>query len=606
MDEDNKLIALAKSLKLTGNNNTDATLSKRLIVDAMVSGRVIVNLQKKVSAPPKAEELLPGPITAPPVQESAPLIPRFLADPENSLKLAAQSATLANASEKASTFCGQCEKEGCKAAGAETKPEKANAETGDVDTGNNDKAAATTNTDTAETAKPTETLKTEPATQPEATADTTPDATTETGGDIANTNPANTPDSPITTDDIPDINPDKIIPTENITPSTPDNPLTGTTGGINGNIPDSIPASTNVTAASANKGTAAIAAASSVASVAAALSDGDSTASALADTPNTSEYSDYPEDYPETPEPTENTSSLGDSTEPEKTLNTDTTEQATSQTTGQTPDPASPIDTSETTSTTTNTEAVNTKTTDTINNADNSAEAPETLTTGSVDTGSDIDASSIATGAAATAAAAASPLIAKVSSAKGSKITGQLNEKSGKILRKNTGTEGTVRKQQNAIAPNDTNVDTMQDANVVPNSKSTVFTNKFPEHEIGVPKTIPTEKLKDINGKFNFVVKEDGRLVVGRKFKEPGGGHIDLSNGNPVLSAGQVKVVGGEIKFIDNSSGHFQPVGQNAQISAENAFKQLGFDVQNKFIQKQWVPDPKLENGGAWRPIDND
>jgi len=95
-------------------------------------------------------------------------------------------------------------------------------------------------------------------------------------------------------------------------------------------------------------------------------------------------------------------------------------------------------------------------------------------------------------------------------------------------------------------------------------------------------------------------------LVVGREFKEPGGGHIDLSNGNPVVSAGQVKVVGGEIKFIDNSSGHFQPVGKGAQSSAENAFKQLGFDVQNKFIHKQWVLDPKLKNGGAWRPINND
>jgi hypothetical protein len=95
-------------------------------------------------------------------------------------------------------------------------------------------------------------------------------------------------------------------------------------------------------------------------------------------------------------------------------------------------------------------------------------------------------------------------------------------------------------------------------------------------------------------------------LVVGREFKKPGGGHIDLANGEPVLSAGQVKVVNGEIKFIDNSSGHYEPVGQSAKISAENAFKLLGFNVENKFIFKKWVPDPKLKNGGAWRPIDND
>lgn len=102
------------------------------------------------------------------------------------------------------------------------------------------------------------------------------------------------------------------------------------------------------------------------------------------------------------------------------------------------------------------------------------------------------------------------------------------------------------------------------------------------------------------------MVKEDGSLVIGREFKEPGGGHIDLSNGNPVLSAGQVKVVNRNIKYIDNSSGHFEPVGKTAKISAENAFKNLGFDVENKFIFKKWVPDSKLKNGGAWRPVGNE
>jgi len=132
------------------------------------------------------------------------------------------------------------------------------------------------------------------------------------------------------------------------------------------------------------------------------------------------------------------------------------------------------------------------------------------------------------------------------------------------------------------------------------------FSNKFPSHEIGIPKTIPLDKLKDVNGKFNYVVKEDGKLIVGREFNTPGGGHIDLAGGDNVISAGQVKVVNGEIKYIDNASGHYEPTGDGAQTAASRAFKQLGFDVDNKFIEKQWVSDPKLKNGGAWRPLKND
>ncbi|MES9903018.1 MAG: hypothetical protein ABW168_10080 [Sedimenticola sp.] len=111
-------------------------------------------------------------------------------------------------------------------------------------------------------------------------------------------------------------------------------------------------------------------------------------------------------------------------------------------------------------------------------------------------------------------------------------------------------------------------------------------------------------RLKDVNGKFNYVVTENGNLVVGRIRKTPGGGHIDLSGGNPVQAAGEFKVVNGELKFIDNASGHFEPVGARVQSVAEQAFQKLGFETSNKFVHKAWVPDPKLKNGGAWRPVE--
>ncbi|MDR3443764.1 hypothetical protein [Dyella sp.] len=102
--------------------------------------------------------------------------------------------------------------------------------------------------------------------------------------------------------------------------------------------------------------------------------------------------------------------------------------------------------------------------------------------------------------------------------------------------------------------------------------------------------------------RFNYVVTQDGELIIGRQFGEPGGGHIDLTGGEAVNAAGEVKFVNGDIKYIDNSSGHYQPFGPNAQSAAEQAFSDLGFDVSGKYVEKVWVPDPTLPRGGAWRP----
>lgn len=128
------------------------------------------------------------------------------------------------------------------------------------------------------------------------------------------------------------------------------------------------------------------------------------------------------------------------------------------------------------------------------------------------------------------------------------------------------------------------------------------FSNQFPDHAIGAPTLVPDTKLTQGIGTYNYVVLENGQLVTGRKFNEVGGGHIDLANGKPVVAAGEVKIVRGEVKYIDNSSGHYEPSGSAAQAAAERAFSQKGLDVAGKYIEKVWVPDSNNPRKGSWVP----
>jgi hypothetical protein len=59
-------------------------------------------------------------------------------------------------------------------------------------------------------------------------------------------------------------------------------------------------------------------------------------------------------------------------------------------------------------------------------------------------------------------------------------------------------------------------------------------------------------------------------------------------------------VVNGELKYIDNASGHYQPSRQSAQRAAEKAFQDLGLDTAGKYVEKVWQVDPKLPRGGRW------
>lgn len=93
------------------------------------------------------------------------------------------------------------------------------------------------------------------------------------------------------------------------------------------------------------------------------------------------------------------------------------------------------------------------------------------------------------------------------------------------------------------------------------------FSNRAPEDPIMPGKLVPLDKLRSMTGTFQYVVGEDGRLLIGR------GGHIDLSRGSDVLAAGEVKIVQGEVRMFNNASGHFRP-DASVELIARTAISQ--------------------------------
>lgn len=116
-----------------------------------------------------------------------------------------------------------------------------------------------------------------------------------------------------------------------------------------------------------------------------------------------------------------------------------------------------------------------------------------------------------------------------------------------------------------------------------PATEAQLFTNKVPTDKIGVPNILPERvytKAGFSKDGLIYVVKEDGTLVIGKQFEGPGGGHIDLAGGAPVRAAGEVRFVGGDVRMINNASGHYQPSGAAAQAAAEAAFQAKGFTIK--------------------------
>ena len=51
-------------------------------------------------------------------------------------------------------------------------------------------------------------------------------------------------------------------------------------------------------------------------------------------------------------------------------------------------------------------------------------------------------------------------------------------------------------------------------------------------------------------------------------------------------AAGEVQLFNGNIKWIDNMSGHYQPSGPGLSNVAEGAFNNIGMDAKGKFVYR--------------------
>ena len=109
--------------------------------------------------------------------------------------------------------------------------------------------------------------------------------------------------------------------------------------------------------------------------------------------------------------------------------------------------------------------------------------------------------------------------------------------------------------------------------------------NKFPDEPMPdngrlLEYTVENGKIKGINGRkeVDFVINQEGELLIGDK-------HHFLGQGQDVLAAGELKINGkGQIKRIDNLSGHYRPTVSEAMNYPE-FFKDRGFDLNNTWIE---------------------
>ncbi len=115
--------------------------------------------------------------------------------------------------------------------------------------------------------------------------------------------------------------------------------------------------------------------------------------------------------------------------------------------------------------------------------------------------------------------------------------------------------------------------------------------------------------------KFNYAVRDDGTFVVG-EIDNVLCGHVDLVSTNPVnaasgdkpcLAAGEFKIQGGELCWVNNQSGHYPHTADGAFRAAQIAFKfYFGVaDIGGRYFRsawsdglKKWVPcEEQLHDG---------
>jgi len=429
MNNKDKLYALAKSLNLKIPTNADVATSKKIIVEALVAGDVIVSVKDKLAAPPKGVTELPiTPADVPEVIDSASLIPSITPELLNELNQSAQAVTLIKAAQNKIPFCKECTKaemqkdEAKSPAKTENKNINSDSNTDTVAVNNSSPATEKTpvSTESIDATAPTDATKTPASTE---TVDTPVTADPTSITDVG-TPPQNTPLTGAA---------------ENITTNT------AATGSNNADIGESIATIASIATATS----------------AATVLTGNSTAAAVAPitaTPTKSPVSSANTEYPETNDSATTTSnSLGT---PEQGINNNPASLDSSQVDNS----ITGISTPEITLTTSGVETSNS-----ANITTNPTLSTDKLTAGKATIDNNIDAKTIATGATATAAAAASSLISNGSG----KITGQLKGKSSKILTKddskNNSDKVSSKKQQKANAQKKVVVDNIrQRANANP------------------------------------------------------------------------------------------------------------------------------------------
>ncbi|MGV9991606.1 polymorphic toxin-type HINT domain-containing protein [Streptomyces sp. NPDC003374] len=113
----------------------------------------------------------------------------------------------------------------------------------------------------------------------------------------------------------------------------------------------------------------------------------------------------------------------------------------------------------------------------------------------------------------------------------------------------------------------------------------TSFSNLLPADTPEWFKPIAPGTVLSRSGNYAYVVTGDGELVIGKRTA----GHVSLAQGRDVLAAGEFKTKGGQVVYLDNKSGHYQPYGAHAQKAAVDAFNKNGLGADGKYIE-------------AWRP----
>jgi uncharacterized Zn-binding protein involved in type VI secretion len=131
-------------------------------------------------------------------------------------------------------------------------------------------------------------------------------------------------------------------------------------------------------------------------------------------------------------------------------------------------------------------------------------------------------------------------------------------------------------------------------------SRPISFTNLVPGESFSIDPVpyLSLEQALRTPGKILYVVKEDGSLIIARTNSDNLFGHFDLANGKNILAGGEGRIYSGQVKSLDNASGHYLPEGKSARDAAVNAFREAGFKVpEAAYVEK--VYDFKL---GKWVP----